>query len=226
MRREPKDHERKSKSNSLHRKERADLLYYITKLCTKCNSNVLVIDNSVSEDFFTIFDNETGALVTTRPYLTVTKKVFITDNELSASKYDSFDFIFVYMGTNLMDMPFNPDECIIAPGYEPYEMKMIDVIRNNYNREIKNTLIIRDKADNKFSDKLVLDSLNLNEQTTMYSLDHDSAQYASYIALLYNKDVAKISLKKSATADMLEYLNDFGINYLGQDAKTMKKILA
>ena len=206
-------------------KERADLLYYIAKLCTKAHKEVLVIDNSTSSDFFTIFDNETGELVTRRNYLTVTKNVFITNDLLKQDKFKVFDFIFIYLGCNLMDMPFNPDRCIIAPGYEPYELSLVVTIRNNYDRAIPNTLIIRDKADAKFSGKLVLDSLELNEETELYEVEHDSAQYASYIALLYNKDVAAISLKKTATADMLEYLSDFAEKFLEADPKTIKKTL-
>lgn len=207
-------------------KERCDVLYFLVKLIANTNKNVLVIDNSKRNDFFEIFSMDESDEEIRKDNIVVAKNVILTNELLRSSKVDAFDFVFVYLGLNTMEMEFDIDALIVAPAAEPYEIRLSRMIAAAFNDDDIDTIIIpRDKVDNSYSKKGFVDALELNANSFVYPMEFDASTYATYVSLLHNKDITRISFKKAVNEDMIEFLNDFGMRYLGLEQKEMKQLL-
>lgn len=209
-------------------KERCDVLYYITKLVVSVNKSVLVIDNSKANDFYEIFADEPSETEEIRKgKIVIAKNVVVTDELLTSQVVvEDFDYVFIYEGLNNTCMGFDIDVLMVAPAIEPYEIRTSQKMAEPFvTNDIDTIIIPRDKVDNRYSPKGLIDALELNADASVYPVELDANNYMAYISLLHTKDWSKFSFKKTVNDDILSILHDFAETYLEVDEKEIKQLL-
>ena len=126
-------------------KERCDIIYNLVKIGVNAGKRILVIDNSMTHDMFSLFEKNDGGDMQSLGNLTICK-----DYKLG-NKAQEFDCVYLYEGI-APRYDGKRDIQILAPGCENTEIKQIrtylDELKENGVVLPENTYVIeRDKLN-------------------------------------------------------------------------------
>ena len=166
-------------------KEQCDILYHVIMAGIKLGKTIAVFDNSITHDFFEIFStNKEEDIIETQGIVVAKDYTFIKEKA-------EYDYIFIYEGLYPKYKGYT-DLAIIAPSYSKTEWEMIrEYGKERSILETKIFLVLRDKINNKISDRVALSILDF-DPTYMMNTELNEKDYSSYISLVHNRK-AKIS---------------------------------
>lgn len=168
-------------------KEQCDILYYMIQIGIKLGKSIAVFDNSITHDLFSLFSSEENEDIVE------TKGIVVAKDYIIKREQQVYDYIFIYEGLYPRYTGYT-DYAIIAPSYSKVEWDMIrDFVKSCEQMEIRNMLILRDKINNKVSDRVALAKLGF-DPNSMITVEFNEKDYSSYISLLHN---AKAKLQKN-----------------------------
>ena len=166
-------------------KEQCDILYHVIMTGAKLGKSIAVFDNSITHDLFHVFCNGAEEDVVESHGIVVAKDYSFKKEETA------YDYIFIYEGLYPRYVGYT-DLAIVAPSYSRTEWDILkEHLKERETMEIKTFLVLRDKINNKFSDKVALSLLGF-DPTYMMNTEFHSKDYSSYISLTHNGK-AKIS---------------------------------
>lgn len=177
-------------------KERCDLLYYIIKSGIHFGKTALVIDNSISNDFYHLYQKEENGEVIELNHLTVCKNMKI-DEEIAKE----YDLVIIYNGLTNQPFVLGTERFVIASSLEGNEFERIHVILNALPQDSLNAPIfcIRDNVSKKITPGYMVDQLQIVPQV-IYNLPCDLVDYELYINLSHDKSV---KVKRQSDSMML-----------------------
>lgn len=199
-------------------KERCDLLYYITMLGQRAGKQILVIDNSVTHDFFDLYEKIDHEDVVESDFITVCKD-YCMDEQLK----EEYDYIFIYEGiTRMHSYKGKRDITIVAISMEAAELKHIKNAFLDYDGKTKLNplLIVRDCVNNKVSNNDIAEKLCITPEDVL-RIGFDQRDYAMYINLSHNK-IGRFKGLSQEMEDAISYIGEFLYQL---DRKTMKRIM-
>lgn len=198
---------------SITGKEQCDILYYIVGVAMKLHLKVAVFDNSLTHDFFGLYQSDENEDIVAKDGITVYKD-YQYNREFETEKYD---YIFIYDGLYPTYKGYE-DLSIVAPSYSKAEWEMVkpQIIKNKTN-ETKTILLLRDKVNRKLSDYAVLKKLEF-DPTYVVAIEYDAKDYSAYICLTHNKR-SKIRRRGELREVILSVCEEI----YGLDAKKLKR---
>lgn len=199
-------------------KERCDLLYYVTTLGQRAGKEILVIDNSVTHDFFNLYEKIDHEDIVESDFITVCKD-YCMDEQLK----EEYDYIFIYEGISKMHSYKGPrDTTIVAVSMEDTELRNIKNAIRDYdeNAKLNPVLIIRDCVNNKINVADIAEKLHINPEV-MFRIGFDQRDYAMYINLSHNK----IGKFRGMSPEMEDAVSCIGEFLYQLDSKTVKRIM-
>lgn len=164
-------------------KERCDIIYNLVKIGVNAGKRILVIDNSMTHDMFSLFEKNDGGDMQALGNLTICK-----DYKLG-NKAQEFDCVYLYEGI-APRYDGKRDIQILAPGCENTEIKQIrtrlDELKENGVVLPEDAYVIeRDKVNRKITAKTLSALLNVNTPNCM-EMEFDLKDYNSYVCLTHN----------------------------------------
>lgn len=161
-------------------KEQCDILYHLVKIGKKLGKSIVVFDNSITHDFYMMFDKNDGKDVIEQNNLVVCKdRVFKREEK-------TYDYVFVYEGLYPKYNGFI-DIAIVAPSYAKQEWDMIKPhLENCKMGNIKTFLVLRDRVNRKITPRIVKKMLNI-EPYYSTSIELSDKDYSAYVCMTHNK---------------------------------------
>lgn len=198
--------------------ERCDLLYYLIMLGKKFGRKILVIDNSQKKDLFALFEKNDEEDIIEMDDFIVVKDCIVSEEEIR-----DFDNVFIYAGIRTTGGHYElADEIILAPACDKTD---IEYFRNQYPEswamKKKVFLLLRDRANNKLSEKEAVKLLGVSASDT-YSLPVDKSDISSYVSLSHTKKLGNLSYLSS---DMRQVIKSGLFRYYQIPEKKIKKII-
>ena len=194
-------------------KEQCDILYHVIQTGVKLGKTIAVFDNSITHDLFSIYAKDSSEDIIEMDGLVIAKDFSFKREE------KAYDFVFIYEGLAPRYYGYT-DMAVIAPSYAKAEWDMLmSHAKVCEEREIKTCLILRDKINNKISDRVALAKLDFDPQFMMYT-EFNAKDYSSYIALTHNKKA-----KLNRNGEIYEAVSVLCDELYHMDAKTKKKYL-
>mgnify|MGYP006983163144 CR=1 FL=1 len=198
-------------------KERCDIIYHLIKIGINAGKRLLVIDNSMTHDLFSLFEKNDGEDIQEHGNLTICK-----DYKLG-KKAQEYDCVYLYEGI-VPRYEGKRDVQIIAPGCENTEIKQIraylDELVNNGTEFPEETYVIeRDKVNRKITAKTLSSLLNVNTQNCI-DLEFDVKDYSQYVSLTHN-----MRTSSAVSAQMYEVIESIAVVVYNTNAKMLKKLM-
>lgn len=201
-------------------KERCDILFALIQTAVAARKNVLVLDNSLIGDLFSVYTKgEEDSDVVEVENLVIARNRM--PNEKTMREYD---VTFVYSGLSLVKQSIatTADTYIIAPGNEAEELKRMVLVTNyltgmDDNRDF--IVIQRDVTKGKKRTlPTMIKELNINPSHS-YTLAYDAYNYAAYVTLTINGGEGL----RGVSDDMCELAAELITVVLQTDAKKIKQ---
>ena len=155
----------------------------MVKIGVNAGKRILVIDNSMTHDMFSLFEKNDGGDMQALGNLTICK-----DYKLG-NKAQEFDCVYLYEGI-APRYDGKRDIQILASGCENTEIKQIrtylDELKENGVVLPENTYVIeRDKVNRKITAKTLSTLLNVNTSNCL-EMEFDIKDYSAYVCLTHN----------------------------------------
>lgn len=164
--------------------EKCDLLYALVKVGISAGKKILIIDNSVTGDFYNIY-NQDGEDIIDVNSMTIARLY-----EYDSMKVKNYDYVFLYEG--LQPGYYGSRDLTIANmGVAPSDLKMVSQAFNASNfRENPNLILIR--RDRDVSRKIKTDYFASAFGWTCnnnYKIKFSETDYRAYYMLCINRDI-------------------------------------
>lgn len=201
-------------------KERCDIVFALIQTAVAARKNVLVIDNSLMGDLFSVY----SAGDQSNDVIEVENLVIARNRMPSENQMREYDATFVYSGLSTIKKAVTTwaDTYIIAPGNEAEEIRRMVLITNYINslNDVQDFIVIqRDVTrDKKRTLPTVVKELGVQPSHT-YVLSYDSYSYAAYVALTINGGEGL----KGVSEDMCDLATELVSVVLQADEKKIKQ---
>ena len=196
--------------------EKCDLLYRVASIGAKEGWHVMVIDNSLSGDFFSaVAGADPGTDDVNRGNMTAIRNYLFEEGV-----YDAYEFVFYYQGLNVQ-----------APAEGRFDMAVAQCTALGHEvcgtakvlagapKAASNVLVYRDRASKKVSAAALKEELSFPDGEII-TMDYDRNTMAQYAALTLDGDCGRL---KEAGEDMAEAVAWFAGRLYGMNAKALKK---
>lgn len=198
-------------------KERCDIIYNLVKIGVNAGKRILVIDNSMTHDMFSLFEKNDGGDMQALGNLTICK-----DYKLG-NKAQEFDCVYLYEGI-APRYDGKRDIQILAPGCENTEIKQIrtylDELKENGVVLPENTYVIeRDKVNRKITAKTLSTLLNVNTSNCL-EMEFDIKDYSAYVCLTHN-----MRASAAVSTQMYEVIETLATVIYSTNEKMLKKLM-
>ncbi len=200
---------------------RYDFAYYLGRIFRKGKKKTLLIDNSVSGDFFKYCSGEYGA----EDDRVVTKGSAMFARGISYNKetFEKFDYCINFLGENELDnVSDNSDMIYLMPTYQHKSLDFCkERIKENAARSEKDNLyvIFRDYCNPKLTNEGMMAYLKLDKKYCLGAIEASVDDKAKEIFLEYNGETSL----KGISDSMFEALIYVVASIMEIDEKQAKK---
>jgi len=159
--------------------ERSDFVYFMAKLLSG-EGSVLVIDNSVSGDLYNAVNIFDDSYAVEKEYVNYARNI-----KPSWILFNKFDFVLLYLGNNYDEKLMRDiKKVFVMPDYTPAELSRFTSLDPKTKKVC--SLIMRDKASNRISDRAVPEMLDINPVQFKGTISYDREDYCAYLSFVYD----------------------------------------
>jgi len=198
--------------------ERCDMVYYMSRIAINSGKTVLIVDNSKKGDLYRSLSNGTGNRKDTN-YGSIVRNCDITADET-----DAFDFVFLYHGESVIDMPYDIACDILYVACEVTQLALEDALEALESTKLyayRTVFVAREVVNEKFTPQAMAAYLKVKPSDYLViPLSEDDC--AKYNGLLNGGE----QLAKNCSKDMQFLLQDYVKLAYNENEKNAKRIVS